>query len=462
MAKKDFLLAMGERSVNPVSTDELLRSKISERKRKELDRQEEIDDQRHKSQMAELKKKETAALEEQKRIDRMNQSPGSQKPNEKEEDKSEWERKAKEAKSEREYLEEQRRIDRMAQLPDSQSHDEGGKDPLAEAQKFTKQMAAGAIIESEVAKAKASAEKATAEAEEAKAKVERARSGEGKTKETPKEAPLKVTGSVDLGHFNYQEILQQQQRDLKELKKEAEDQAGRQAAVSNELREKLHEKEMEVLKTSFGAQMQVLTKMIETNASRGNFMEQYSTVIETAKALGYSQPQMAGDLSSQVELKKMEFNQAMELKKMARDERRADREFQRQLNRDADEREQRLNRDVEEREDKKDERAQQARRDDMIAKTPQYIGGAIAQGLLANQGKGGMVTEEASSETKAPRGKQAKHVEAGWDESGEVECPGCTQPIAIGPTARTAVCTNCGERVPIRRVGERPSAGEEE
>ncbi|GAH62284.1 unnamed protein product, partial [marine sediment metagenome] len=259
---------------------------------------------------------------------------------------------------------------------------------------------------------------------------------------------LKVTGSVDLGKFNYQEMLQQQQQDLKNLKKEADEQAATQAAVSNELREKLHDKEMEVLKTSFGAQMGVLTKMIETNASRGNFMEQYSTVIETAKALGYSQPQMAGDLSSQVELKKMEFNQAMELKKMARDERRADREFQRQLNRDADERERRLNRDVDEREDKKDERLQQLRRDDMIAKTPQYIGGAIAQGLLANQSKGGRVTEEASPEAKAPRGKQAKHVETGWGESGEVECPGCNQPIAIGQTARTAVCANCGERVP--------------
>jgi len=456
MAKKDFLLAMGERSVNRGNTDELLRSKISERKRKELDRQEEIDDQRHKAQMAELKKKETAALEEQKRIDRMNQSPRSQTSNEKEEDKSEWERKAKEAKSEREYLEEQRRIDRMAQLPDSQNHDEEGKDPLEAAQKFTKQMAAGAIIESEVAKAKAAAEKATAEAEEAKAKSERARSGEV----TPKEPPLKVTGSVDLGKFNYQEMLQQQQQDLKDLKKEADEQASTQAAVSNELREKLHDKEMEVLKTSFGAQMGVLTKMIETNASKGNFMEQYGAVIETAKALGYSQPQMAGDLSSQVELKRMEFNQAMEMKKMARDERRADREFQRQLNRDADERERRLNRDADEREDKKDERAQQLRRDDMIARTPRYIGGAIAQGLLANQSKGGMVTEEASPEAKAPRGKKGHHVEAGWGDSGELECPGCNQPILIGPTAKVVECANCGERVPIRRVGEKPVAEE--
>jgi len=388
----------------------------------------------------------------------LNQSISSQKQNENEEGKDEWEKKAKDARSERIYLEEQKRLDRMSQH--SQSQDEENKDPLKEAQKFTKQMAAGAIIESEVAKSKAAAEKATAEAEEAKAKAERAKSGGAENKESP----LKVTGSVDLGKFNYQEMLQQQQQDLKDLKKEAEDQAGRQAVVSNELREKLHDKEMEVLKTSFGAQMQVLTKMIETNASKGSFMEQYSAVVETAKTLGYSQPQMAGDLSSQIELKKMEFNQAMELKKMARDERRADREFQRQLNRDADERERELNRDADEREDKKAERAQQGRRDDMIAKTPQYIGGAIAQGLLANQGGGRGVAEEAPPGPTAPKGKQGKqgrHVEAGWGESGEVECPGCSEPVAIGSTARVAVCSNCGEQFPIRRVGEKPVAAQD-
>lgn len=382
------------------------------------------------------------------------------KPNEKEEEKSEWEKKAKEAKHEREFLEEQKRIDRMSQLHESPGHD--GGDPLEEAQKFTKQMAAGAIIESEVAKAKASAEKATAEAEEAKVKTERARSGEDKTKERQDQSPVKVTGSVDLGHFNYQDILHQQQQDLKDLKKEADEQAGRQAVVSVELREKLHEKEMEVLKTSFGAQMQVLTKMIETNSSKGNFMEQYSAVVETAKTLGLSHPEAAGDLHTQIELKKMEFNQAIELKKMAREEKRADREFQRQLNRDADDRDHQLNKYADDREEKKDERARQTRRDDMIAKTPQYIGGAIAQGLLASEEKGQMVTEEASletpAETEAAKGKKGRHIDAGWGETGEVECPGCSQPLAIGPTATVALCANCGQRVPIKRVGKKPSA----
>ncbi len=321
---------------------------------------------------------------------------------------------------------------------------EGEKDPLAVAQKFTQQMAANALIEDQLVKSKAGAVRAQAEADEATAKAARARTGvaaEGS------ESPFKVSGKVDLGTFNYQELLAKQTLDMKDLKKEADQQAASQAAVSDDLRERLHGKEMEVLTTSFAAQMQALTEMVKANASRGSFMDQYNGVMEMAKTIGFSQPQLAGDVTSQMALEKMKFDQNIELKRMAREEKRADREFQRQLNVDA-----------EERETKKGERAQQAKRDDMFARAPQVIGSALAQGMLANEGNGGGVSEQASPEPKASRGKPGPQFEAGWGESGEVECPGCNQPIGIGPTAKTAVCTNCDESVPITRVGEKPGA----
>lgn len=321
--------------------------------------------------------------------------------------------------------------------------EKGEEDPLEAATKFTKQMAASTIIESEVRKSTAAATKAEAEADEAKAKAERAKSGEPETKESP----VKVTGEMSFGKIDYQEMLRQQTTDLKELKKEAEESAGRTQQENNDLRERLHAQEMLVLKTSFESQMQVLTKMIETSASRGSFVEQYNAVIETAKTLGLSQPQLAGDINSQIALKKMEFDQTAELRRMAREDKRADREFQRRLNRDADEREAR-----------KAEQGRQAQRDEMFNKAPQVIGGALAQGILANQRGRSGVTQEAPQEPKPSKGK---HVEANWGDTGEVECPGCSQPIAIGPTARTAVCANCGVRVPIRRTGEKPTAEEE-
>ncbi len=320
---------------------------------------------------------------------------------------------------------------------------EGGKDPLAEAQQFTRQMAANALIENELAKSKAGVVKAEAEAEASKAKAENARGGGG---EGP-ESPFKVSGRVDLGTFNYQELLAKQTQDMKDLKKEADQQAVSQVAVSDDLRERLHAKEMEVLTTSFAAQMQALTEMVKANASRGSFMDQYNGVMEMAKTIGFSQPQLAGDVTQQMALEKMKFDQNLELKRMTREEKRSDREFQRQLNKDA-------------RQEDADklEQQQKAKRDDMFANAPKVLGSAIAQGMMASKGNGGGVSEQASPEPKAPRGKPGPHIEAGWGESGEAECPGCNQPIAIGPTAKTAVCANCGDSVPIIRVGEKPGA----
>jgi DNA-directed RNA polymerase subunit RPC12/RpoP len=55
MVKKDFLLTLGDRTGTPVDTDDLLRSKIAERRRNEIERQEEIDEAKHEAQLAKLK-----------------------------------------------------------------------------------------------------------------------------------------------------------------------------------------------------------------------------------------------------------------------------------------------------------------------------------------------------------------------------------------------------------------------
>lgn len=320
--------------------------------------------------------------------------------------------------------------------PSSPPSRKEGKDPLEEARDFTKQMAASSIIESEVAKSQASAEKAKAEAEEAKTRAERARSG--KSEEREMESGIKTKGEFDLGKFNVQDILQQQIADRDELKRQAEESASRQQVVSDDLREKLHAAEMEVLKTSFNAQMQTLTKMIEANAAKGTFMEQYQATRNMAQELGFNLPQAGGDFQAQVELKKLDFEQNLQLRKFTREEKRADRDFQRQLRVDEDERE-----------FKRKEAERSEKRDQMFASAPEVIGRAVGSALVQGQGAG---AEPAKGRSRG------RHVEAGFGDAGETECPSCGQPIGIGPTARTAVCGNCGTRIPIRRVGERPGA----
>lgn len=320
-----------------------------------------------------------------------------------------------------------------------------GKDPVDEALAVKRKLMASDITETEAARIRADRAKAEAEARKAEVEAKRAEAGG----EEVTKAGFKFTGGVDLGHIDLAQERKEAQDELKRLKGEADESARATGQENQQLRDKINEQNIKFLQITFNSQMEQLTKMLEANTSKKNFIEQYTEALETAKALGLAQPSPgSSDLQTTLALKKLEFDQATELRKMAREEKRADRDFQRQLNVDAEDREAR-----------KSEQARQERRDDMVAKAPQMIGGAIAQGLLANQGKGGTVAQESTeeappSETGAQKGH---HVEAGWGESGEVECPGCNHPVGIGPTARAAVCANCGERVSIRRTGERPS-----
>ena len=267
----------------------------------------------------------------------------------------------------------------------------------------------------------------------------------------PGEAPggFKVTGGIDMGHFNYQELMQQQIADRDALKEQAEQAAANQQQVSESPRQKLHEAELELIKTSFNAQLQLLNKTIEGSTSRGNFMDEYNNMQEVAKALGMAHPQASNDMSIQLDLKKMEFENTRELRRMAKEDKAADREFQRQLNRDADERE-----------DKKTERetqrmtaaaAIQAEREkrNMFAAPFETIGMALAKGLMDSNG--GVSANAGDQSPRKPK-RSGKKLEVGEGESGVTSCPECGEPVAIAPTARSAVCSSCDAVFPIDRI----------
>jgi len=317
----------------------------------------------------------------------------------------------------------------LNQPPSSSKDSEEEKDPLQVAQDFTRRMAANAIIDSEVAKSQASADKAKAEADEAKTKAERAKSGES----AHGDSPVKITGEISMGKINYQEMLEKQVKDRDELRVEAEKQAGAQAAVSDDLRERLHASEMEVLKTSFAAQMQVLTKMIETNGSQGTFMEQYQSVMGMAKELGLNKQEGSSDLAVTIELKKLEFEHSREERKARREDRSEERRWQLELRRLDDDRDAR-----------KAEGQRQDKRDEMFANAPKAVGSMLAQGIMAMAGEEGI--------SEAHIAGNSGHVEAGVAEGGEIECEACKEPVAIGSTARMAVCAKCGKKYSIKRI----------
>lgn len=319
---------------------------------------------------------------------------------------------------------------RALRQPLSSSSSEETPDPVEEALKLSRQMVADEILNAEVAKKKAETAKAVAEAAKAEAATERVESGAGKGPEDG----FKFKGGIDLGEFNIMGMLTKQTDELKVLKQEAETAASQQHQVSEELRERLHAKEMEVMTTGFNAQMLTLSKMIESNANKGSFLDEYDRTKAFAAAIGMVAPgSQATDMQTTLELKKLEFDQTKEMRRLAREEKSEQRKWDLELRRLDDDRA-----------NKKVEQDRQERKDNMFASAPAAIGAAIAKGIQDSGGSDAPVTK---------KGKTYR-AEVAPGQALEFECPGCSQPVALGPTAKSAVCANCGTMVTATRTGE--------
>ena len=83
------------------------------------------------------------------------------------------------------------------------------------------------------------------------------------------------------------------------------------------------------------------------------------------------------------------------------------------------------------------EEIERKKREEMLREVPAMIGKAIAQGTM---------------EVQKEKGESRIHIEAGWGESGEVNCSKCGQPVTIGKTTKVVVCANCGVQYSVKRV----------
>ncbi len=323
MLKKDYLLALGERSVNPMDTDELLKSKISERKRKEIERQEELDEATHDARLAKAKK-ETATSE--------------------------------------------------AAVEKSGERQEGS-------------------------------------------------------------GGIRLTGTI-----NYPEMLEKQIADRDNLRVEAEQAAANQQQISENLRERLHASELLVMKTGFEAQMQMLGKLIESNATKGGIVEQLTAARALAEEIGYQKGTPGGGSEMiQVELKKLDFEQAIALRKLAKEDKAEERRWQMEIRRLDDEREV-----------AKAKLAQEEKKMAFLNQAPNVLGAAIGRGIA----------EAGGIDAPATISRKAKHYElpVPMGQGGNTNCPECQADVGVGPTARTAVCAKCETKISIKRVQPEGSA----
>ena len=266
------------------------------------------------------------------------------------------------------------------------------------------------------------------------------------TLQTPPEAPeppFKVTGGINLGQID----LQEQQRLLREEAKVAQQQAQNRIDIAEkaaaDAREALNKANLEHLQTSLTTQIQALQATVQTGSKRDIFSE-LESIEQVAAKLGFAR---GGGGTSSLD----EFKAQLELKRLEQELKREDRKFALELKRD--ERMWQLElRKLEQQKIESEARLEsEKQRWAALASIPEQLGGAWAAASLAKNA-GGVASRPAAPAAPAANPGRPRSVEADEGASGQIPCPVCNSPVAIGPTATKAVCATCGQTFNIIRA----------
>ena len=259
------------------------------------------------------------------------------------------------------------------------------------------------------------------------------------------EAPFQIKGSVNLGDIDMQAQAKKAEDAAAAASKKAEDAAIAEREASqkridtlteeaNKAKEALHNAELQRVSEQLSNKIEALQKAI-TGGNQKTIIEQLADVDTLAGKLGYLKPQAgpsSGDPHLMIELKKLEQIMAVD-----------DRNFQARMAQDGREWTLKL-RELDQNKVIADEKLA-AERDKWkaISSIPTQLGTAVAKGLVQEGG--------AAAGAVQAKGKKPVVISANKGESGELDCPNCGTLVAIGPTARGAVCASCNQQFSINR-----------
>ncbi len=310
---------------------------------------------------------------------------------------------------------------------------------------------------------KAREARAMREYEEERQNIQSLRSG-------PAEPPIQMMGKINLGEIDFQ----QQVREARELEREARRVAEEKAAKLQEERDRLHSElianQIATIQNNLSSQIQKLQADLATNRGTSkSIADQLKEIIDSAALLGYVKPEAAKP--TQVVQNATDAALSLEMLRLQLEDKRTDRQWAWQMEKDRREWQLKL-REL----DQANKIAQaeiQAKKDSAawIAKFPDLLGSAIARGLIAKEGNVAPQTMERRAirnqaqraappeempqaediGTQAPNSSGNLKVTADIGEAGTIECPECGGIIAIGPTAKRAVCSNCELAVEVVR-----------
>jgi hypothetical protein len=280
------------------------------------------------------------------------------------------------------------------------------------------------------------------------------------------EPPIKIGGSIDLGHFDLQEQSRVNAANAEAARVAAENRNAALEAENKKLQSDLIANTINAMQTNLGGQIQKLqADLVAGRSTAKSVSDQLKEIVDNAAMLGYVKPETTP--KGPVVQTGTDAAISLEMLRIQLEDKRTERQFAWQMEKD------RRNFQLELR--KLDQanklaiaqNANQREKDTLLWKAPEIIGNTIARGLLASRGgttantppiqrrppptRQGAQAENIESEL--PASEAIRSVEAGLGEAGSIECPECSQPIAIGPTATQGVCANCEYTVNILRKG---------
>lgn len=253
---------------------------------------------------------------------------------------------------------------------------------------------------------------------------------------------FKVTGQL-----NIMDLISRQVEDIKALKEKGDEQVVAMGRMNEDLRRDLEEKKDQLHQF----QLESIKSMIASSAPRGTIIDQYREFMNMASEFGLAppEPQGAADLKITLELERMKFENSLRLREMDRRDREADREFQRMLKKDEFDMEIR-----------REEIQEKRRQGEIFAQAPAIVGATFARAIMDSGDQPAPITDRVNERVTS---KPSYQLEAGLGEGGVIECPsGCGSQVAIGPTARQAICAKCGAKMNIKRKQTVPEMPDEE
>ena len=240
------------------------------------------------------------------------------------------------------------------------------------------------------------------------------------------------------------ELRVEKEETLKDQIKELRGEIAKRGPQDTQLQHELRDTQDALQKERLANLEAKLTEVKEALVKGNDISSQIATIRTTAKSLGMSEGAI-GSSSNDIalQLKKMEIESSLQIARMEDDRNRRDKEW-----------ELTLKKWEEEKAIRREEIATKANSDKEKVALIRDMGGRFGKAIVEGAMGGSGETETGGGiASKAP---ESFTVDAKMGEEGEIVCPNpkCKTIIEIATDTVTAVCANCGMRVPINRIRE--------